>query len=932
MSGQTYNVSNATDLADALAHAKGGDTISLASGNYGDVALNGLHFTSDVTITAASPTADVSFNTLKLTDSSNITMNDIHFDFKPTATTVEWDSALRVDSSANITVQNSTFSGGDAVAGIPNDSAPGTQGASGITGEPIARAMTFNWCQNITITNNEVIGFNSGVRVASVDGLTLTNNDIHGFRMVPIGGGDVSNVLLQGNYLHDAEPWKFGALGDHGDFIHFWTTPEQTTPSSNFVFTGNFISQGDGTAVLGIYMDNNTNPTGFTNVLIENNVILNGNAQGLRIEDVNGLVVRQNTLVQSSGGPQDAPQMYLDTGTHNVIITGNIYAGANGPAFDHAVANNITLSGNYLAQTQDPLGAHYVGDILVNALADNPSLADMQIIPGTVPAGTGAPMTVFDTTPDTLSGYIADSHDTGLNITRHHFDASNVYGSLGKVSLTGARIEWDFGDGQKATGLKADHQYLHGGDYVATATITLASGQVVTLDKALAVVSPYAIHANFDTGAKDLSDVPNDTLVTGNVSFEKSDLGTSIRITSANSAVTFLPNAEILNNPDFSISMAFKKDVGAEHGGGRMLYVSGGAVLDIADDTITLRGKNDKNETISLYGKGVGIADHNWHQVTYTSSKTDGTAILYVDGHEVARMSGLTGGEYVTPSHGLQLGTPFGTSFSGLMDNLDFVRAALSPADVAQQFTDFQNAVHHTIPAIPADTTPPPDPAPGPAPFVLPEIHGYLMHLDAMRPASAPALPTTGAAPVEQAQLMGDAHVIQVGGQTEITFDGHNDYVKIGRLTQYEKSEQVAFSVDFSRAVADGSTERLVWNHMKLGLTLSGDGFILNAGTATEGFKSFTVKNLGLNDTDLHKAYVMIDNQSDHLQVFIDGKLVMDETHTDFKTVGAGGNEWGWTLGSAWNSNFAGEVHGFQVGDTVHFDDLPLDHAMLPMI
>ena len=158
-----------------------------------------------------------------------------------------------------------------------------------------------------------------------------------------------------------------------------------------------------------------------------------------------------------------------------------------------------------------------------------------------------------------------------------------------------------------------------------------------------------------------------------------------------------------------------------------------------------------------------------------------------------------------------------------------------------------------------------------------------------------------------------NASVVTVGAEKMIHLDGVKDYVDLGRLTAFEKSEKIAFEVDFSRDVADGKEARLVWNHMKYGLTLNGDGLMIQVATAKEGFKTIKVDNLGLNDTDDHTIRVIMDGVSNRLQVILDGKVVLDTTSTDLKFVGAGGYESGWTLGSPWDRFFRGDISDFRV-------------------
>ncbi len=176
-----------------------------------------------------------------------------------------------------------------------------------------------------------------------------------------------------------------------------------------------------------------------------------------------------------------------------------------------------------------------------------------------------------------------------------------------------------------------------------------------------------------------------------------------------------------------------------------------------------------------------------------------------------------------------------------------------------------------------------------------------------------------------QAQLKGDAAIVNGASGAAIQFDGDRDKVDLGRLTQFENSEQIAFNVEFTRDEADGSSQRLVWNHRKVGLTLTDDGLIAHVRNNDDPFhKGFRVDNLGLNDTDTHQISLMVDQASDRLQVVVDGNLVLDETGTDFDFVGADGQEWGWDLGTGSGRFVDGQVSAFAIDDDVQFTDQPV--------
>jgi hypothetical protein len=85
-------------------------------------------------------------------------------------------------------------------------------------------------------------------------------------------------------------------------------------------------------------------------------------------------------------------------------------------------------------------------------------------------------------------------------------------------------------------------------------------------------------------------------------------------------------------------------------------------------------------------------------------------------------------------------------------------------------------------------------------------------------------------------KVNGDTHVVFDGADYAIVFDGDGDNVHLGRLEQFEQSEQIAFTVEFTRNEADGSHQRLVWNHQKIGLELIGDGLVVKVANKDADF------------------------------------------------------------------------------------------------
>ena len=74
------------------------------------------------------------------------------------------------------------------------------------------------------------------------------------------------HLVIDGNHLSDSHPYMWGKV-DHADFIHIWTSKDQDGPTTGVQVTNNTIEQGDGTAILGINLEDSTHKT-FTDVTI----------------------------------------------------------------------------------------------------------------------------------------------------------------------------------------------------------------------------------------------------------------------------------------------------------------------------------------------------------------------------------------------------------------------------------------------------------------------------------------------------------------------------------------------------------------------------------------------------------------------------------------------------------------------------------------
>jgi Ca2+-binding RTX toxin-like protein len=679
----THTVSTFQQLAEALASASGGDRIELLPGDYEELSIQYLNFSADITITSADPDNPATFGSIGIYDSSHLVFDNISVEFVPIAETVEWSSAVRVTQSSDVQFLNSYWVGGNAVAGVPADSDPGearTDGKSfstnGVEGYPIGRAISVYHSEDVVFHNNVIENFKAGMILGDVDGLAITDNDMHGLRTVMVAGGDVSNAEITENRFSDLNPWRSHNEGDHSDFIHLWTSNNQVGPNRNIVIKDNFFEQGDtGGKVIGVYLEDNGKGIGYENVTIENNLLHNAGSQGFTIENTNGLSMQNNTLLQSSGEGNDAPGVLLLDNTRNAVIENNVLSNFWGAAYENADNLNIQINNNLFVQRQDTTKANFVGNLIVNPLIQNGSLDDFAVIPGSLAQGYGSSLTHLDgSTPfvainsKVLSGQEMMSVEVAPNVL------------AGSVDLSGATINWDFGDGSQTNGASIAHTYIIPGTYQITATINLVDGSTQILHKTVEVESPFAVQMDFENGISDNTYWINGINKMRDVEVISTDLGRSLDLKSKDSVVRLDLSSELENNTEYTLSFDFRYDVGAIDG--QAIFFPGTASIRMQDGEVVLSAGTDAQEVIKMQTTGANVDDGNWHQISLSFSQSTGTATFYLDGEIAGQIDGLSGSQAFSNYHGLSIGSPFGSSFTGQIDNLQFLRGTLSQDEV----------------------------------------------------------------------------------------------------------------------------------------------------------------------------------------------------------------------------------------------------------
>jgi PKD repeat protein len=719
--GEEIFVTTAEELSFALDHATGGETIILAAGNYGDLAISPKSlknsegvYSETVTIRSANPDDPAVFTEVNIAGGQNIHFADLKFEFTPqegdfTKTVLfnvrNWSPADR--DSLNITVENSEFIGHpvtDGNGGDPNDPDDVVAHNGNVEGMSTGIAFSARNVDGLTFTDNEVSGFFRGATFSHSQDINVTNNYIHDLRSDGINFAAVQNVLIEGNEIRDMDPWRHTearAGGDHADLIQFWTA-STSTPSENIVIRNNLLHLTDGGGSQSIFMRNEMVDSGgageemfYRNILIEDNVSYNSVANATRIGEGFDITIRNNTYIQNvdyANGSVTVPAITVALGSQGVVIENNIVPRiANQEAMEEL---GFVIRNNLLTQSSDPNGDNYVGDLFVDALSGlHSSVADLQIVPGSQAdmQGVGAAMTQFDETPDVLTPLIRSfSGEYAGDDNQFVFDASLTADSEGFTN-DGVTYLWDFGDGTQAEGQIVEHRFADHGEHTVTLTVVAEDGTTATNLIRAEVDDPTLFQLGLsEEGVYDAStygtELTGEGAADAIVTLEDGSL--AYHLTNESTLTLQRSASQLYSHDQFTFSMDLKRDMAADGGGYIMMWTSS-MRLRISDEGVLNFELWNADEAYFELFSDIAIDDTEWHSLSVSYNAHEQVAEFYLDG-ELAGSAFMEGFTDVQESWGMQLGYTFKDNFEGLIRNVELSNQ--SYADDAEAITPLPTA------------------------------------------------------------------------------------------------------------------------------------------------------------------------------------------------------------------------------------------------
>ncbi len=343
---------NPTTITAVLKAAKDGDNLALEPGFYGDYKIINKHPVSGLAVSSVDSDNPAVFNTLYFYNGVGVHFTGVKISMTPTMATNSFSPALKSTGSVDCSFSDGVIVGGNSVNGVPED-ALALDSTGNILGWPTAYGVQINNSTNIKIVGNQISHFAKGIVLSINAGVSLIDNTLVDFRSSGITGGSNHDLIISGNSISTFHPWRWGQtpVGDHGDFIHLWTNAGEVVPCQNIHITNNMLTQDQGIAILGLFLEDNSGK-GFSDVTIANNAIINGNHQAMRLENLVESSIQQNVLLTTSD--KDAGVLF-----ESWIPSNDVRDNLVGSMVFNKVLNPTIQAMNKLVQSVNPQAPGY---------------------------------------------------------------------------------------------------------------------------------------------------------------------------------------------------------------------------------------------------------------------------------------------------------------------------------------------------------------------------------------------------------------------------------------------------------------------------------------------------------------------------------------------------------------------------------------------
>ena len=306
-------VSTNAELTAASLAAKAGDVISLASGTYAGLWLEGLNFSSTVTITSTDADNPAVLTGLNVKNSSNLAFTN-----------------LALVGQADNNVYNFGVLGSSKIS---FDHVHVSGPALG-SGYEKMFGLYVRDSNTVSVTNSEFYQLETGLFAYNSSGVTVSGGLFHDLRSDGIQSSNTSRLSISDNLFKDFHPRS----GDHPDAIQIFTSG-QTGPTTDIAISGNVVARGNGGVVQGIFITDEVGTT-FQRVSITDNLLIGTMWNAIMLTGATSGAITNNTVL----GFADM-LAFLRVEDSAVTLSGNAATGYYTSSYGNSVPSGNALLG-----------------------------------------------------------------------------------------------------------------------------------------------------------------------------------------------------------------------------------------------------------------------------------------------------------------------------------------------------------------------------------------------------------------------------------------------------------------------------------------------------------------------------------------------------------------------------------------------------------
>lgn len=633
---ETYDVRSPADLAAVLDQAAGGDVVRLAGGAYGAMSMRNRYFEPALSIIAEDSNARPTFTSIRIDQVAGLHLENLDVRYGATAAPLT-DFAVTVTGGGDLELTGMWIEGA-----ADSDPANDPKGF-------IARD-----CDGVTVRGSTFTDLYNGAAIFDCSNAAIVDSIFTRLTVDGVTGRGLVRGHIEGNLFIDfASDLSTGA---HPDAIQLWND-HATRENRDIVIARNVILRGDGGPAQGIFIKGKDANLPSRNILIEHNVVQQSMAQGIFLENVDGAVVRYNTVAPVDA-LQDHPGIETRAPFANVRIEHNLFTSLR-------VDNPSIGVGNRLLDYENPWSVDYADHHLMNPRAGaDATPADFRAIglagASDIPLSIGpfgAPL--FD---------IVATRSDADDLAGHYFFLS------GPPQLK--RAEWTVSDGEAeidhARTAAIEHRFAHAGHAFVEASAKI--GNLEAGARRILRVHPRTLaQLEFNGGLEDAAPEPAPksgavaAIAPTHVSFDGTPAADGQHL-------KFAGAPHWTGMPRLDISLRIRR-AGAGTDWQYLVAAPGAYQVKMNGDRLYAAFTNEEGETTALNIAAAGISDGSWRDLVI---RYDGRAgrIEARDGERlIAATTAPVGLLAYRPTGPLYLGgAPWGNSIAADIDRFVLTR------------------------------------------------------------------------------------------------------------------------------------------------------------------------------------------------------------------------------------------------------------------